>query len=82
MNSETREELEQSDEYVNFGDLVRDEMGVQAQYVSTYLDEDDERYSFRGDPREYHFLYIPVEDTEAVLQALREEAPSHMFPED
>lgn len=68
-----------SGEYVDFGDLVRDRIGMQCQYASRYLDGTIEGYPRLGEGLriagcldEYHTLLIHKCDAEEFLRRLIE----------
>jgi hypothetical protein len=62
-------------DFVNFGDLAREQLGEQAQYASRYIDGRIPGYPnlghglrFEGDPADYHDVRIHRDDVEEFVR--------------
>ena len=66
------------DGYVEFGDVVRGELGMQSQYASRYISGLDrprlaEDLRVKGDPSNYHFLKIHKDDASEFIKRVKQE---------
>lgn len=71
--------MEDTGEFVKFGEIARGRLGQQCQYASRYVDGKIEGYPnlgeglrFKGDPGDYHSLEIHREDVEEFVRRVEE----------
>lgn len=60
-----------NNDYVEFGDVARNNLNMQCQYASRYLEDSKVRYI--GDVDDYHNLMIHKEDVEGFVRFVKKE---------
>lgn len=67
------------EDYVDFGDVARKQLGIQSQYASRYLDGVNGEYPnlgkdlrISGDPRDYHRVQIHKDDVAEFVKRYKE----------
>lgn len=75
----TRTLLEDTSDYIRFGDVARDRCGMQCQYCRHYLAGDDkgkpalgDDLRWHGDTEDYHNLMIHRDDADTFVHRVRE----------
>ena len=70
--------MEEENEYVDFGDVSRGELGLQCQYGSRYVDGKIERWPnlgeglrFKGNTNNYHSLKIHKDDVDEFVHRVK-----------
>ena len=64
------------DEYVNLGDVCRQQLGMQCQYGSRYANPRYPQYiseglRITGDPADYHFMKIHRDDVQEFVRRVQ-----------
>jgi hypothetical protein len=57
--------------FVSFGDVARNQCGMQCQYAARYIDELAPDLQFIGDIKDYHSILIHEDDVKEFVSRLR-----------
>lgn len=55
-------------QYMELGAIARKQLGIEARDLARYLKDNKDKYDYEGDLRDYHSVFVHVNDIDALIR--------------